>query len=77
MAKRRKSFAGYSAGQARAAASSWLANFEEHGPLDIKSIRVTEDRHYFIATVIYADAPAEPAPPQYFADYEPVLLKSA
>jgi hypothetical protein len=77
MAKRRRSFAGYTAGEARAAASNWLRNFKEHGPLEIKSIKVTEDRTYFIATVTYAEMPAEPRPPQHFADYEPVLLKSA
>ena len=77
MAKKRKSFAGYSAGEARASASAWLRNFKDHGPLEIKSIKVTEDRTYFIATVVYAEMAVEPPPPQYFADYEPALLKSA
>ncbi len=77
MAKKRKSFAGYTAGEARTAASDWLRNFKDHGPLEIKSIRVSEERQYFVATVTYAEMAAEPAPTQYFADYEPVLLKSA
>jgi hypothetical protein len=77
MAKRRRSFAGYTAGEARAAACDWLRNFNEHGPLEIKSIKVSEDRDYFIATVTYGEMAAEPPPPRYFADYEPALLKSA
>jgi hypothetical protein len=77
MAEKRKSFAGYTAGEARTYASDWLRNFKDHGPLDIKSIRVSEDRDHYVATVIYSEMTLEPPPPQHFADYQPVLLKSA
>jgi hypothetical protein len=77
MAKKRKTFAGYTAGEARKAASDWLRNFRDHGPLDIKSISVSEENKFFVATVLYAEMELEPAPPQYFAHYQPALLKSA
>jgi hypothetical protein len=76
MAEKRKAFTGRSAGQARTYACDWLRNFRDHGPLDIRSIRVSEEGGYFIATVTYADMAIEAAP-QYFANYEPVLLKLA
>ena len=62
MASKRKSFAGYTAGEARTAASDWLRNFKEHGPLEIKSIRVTEDSDLFVATVTYGRQPVETPP---------------
>jgi hypothetical protein len=77
MASKRKSFAGRSAGEARAAASDWLRNFRDHGPLEIKSISVSEENRRYVATVIYGEMAVEPAPPQYFADYRPVFLKTA
>ena len=39
-----KSFAAYSPGEARSAATQWLSDFTDHGPLRIMSIRVTEER---------------------------------
>ena len=72
MAEKRKSFAAYTAGEARKAASDWLRNFKEHGPLEIRSIRVSEDRDIFVATVAYAEMAVETSP-QYFADYQPSL----
>ena len=39
-----KSFAAYSPGEARCAATQWLGDFEDHGPLRITSIRVIEER---------------------------------
>jgi hypothetical protein len=76
MAEIRKSFAAPSAGEARNFASEWLRDFDEHGPLDIKSIRVREHREVFIATIVY-DLMQVEATPRHFPDYEPVLLKSA
>ncbi len=76
MAEKRKAFAGKSAGEARVYASDWLMNFRDHGPLDIRSIRVAEDGAYFVATVTYAEMSIEAAP-RYFENYEPALLKSA
>jgi hypothetical protein len=79
MTDKRKSFAAYTPSEARAAASQWLRNFKEHGPLQIKSIKVAEERDLFIATVAYAEMTVE-ATPQYFPNYQPILptlLKSA
>jgi len=70
-----KSFAAYSPSEARVAAAHWLANFREHGPLRISSIRVTEENDLFIATVAYSDMVVETTP-RYFENYRP-LLKSA
>jgi hypothetical protein len=76
MAEQRKSFTAHSPGEARNAASMWLRNFRDHGPLAIKSIRVTEEREHFVATVTYGEMTIEESP-QYFAEYQPALLKSA
>lgn len=76
MGKRRKSFAGYTAGEARKAASAWLGNFDEHGPLDIKSIRVAERQDQFVATVTFSEMVVEQTP-RHFPGAQPVLLKSA
>lgn len=79
MSDKRKSFAAYTPGEARAAASQWLRNFKEHGPLQIKSIKVAAERDLFVATVAYAEMAVETTP-QYFPNYQPVLptlLKSA
>jgi hypothetical protein len=74
-----KAFAAYTPGEARKAATEWLRNFKDHGPLKIKSIQVTEERDLFVATVAYSEMAIE-ASPRYFEDYEPVyqpLRKSA
>jgi hypothetical protein len=70
-----KSFAAYTPGEARTAAAQWLRNFKDHGPLEISSIRVTEERELFVATVAYSDMVVKQSP-RYFADYQP-LRKSA
>lgn len=70
-----KSFAAYTPGEARTAAAQWLRNFKDHGPLKIASIRVTEERELFVATVAYSEMTVETTP-QYFANYQP-LRKSA
>ncbi len=54
----------------------WLRNFRDHGPLEIKSIRVIEESEHFVATVVYGEMTIEESP-RYFADYAPALLKSA
>jgi hypothetical protein len=63
-----KSFPGESPCAARDAATAWLRDFSEHGPLDIRSIRVSEDGETFVATVIYADATIE-ITPRHFPDH--------
>ena len=65
-----KSFAAYSPREARSAATQWLGNFKDHGPLRIISIRVTEERDLFVATVAYSEMTVEHSP-RYFADYSP------
>jgi hypothetical protein len=65
-----KSFAAYSPGEARSAATQWLGDFRDHGPLKITSIRVTEERDLFVATVVYSETKVESSP-RYFADYTP------
>ena len=57
-----KSFAAYSPGEARLAATLWLGDFKDHGPLRIKSIRVTEERDLFVATVAYSEGKVENSP---------------
>ena len=57
-----KSFAAYSPGEARLAATLWLGDFKDHGPLRIKSIRVTEERDLFVATVAYSERKVENSP---------------
>jgi hypothetical protein len=63
-----KSFAAYSPGEARSAATQWLGDFKDHGPLRITSIRVTEERGLFVATVVYSEMKVESSP-RYFADF--------
>ena len=66
-----KSFAAYTPGEARTAAAEWLRNFKDHGPLKISSIRVTEERELFVATVAYSEMTIESSP-QYFRDYQAI-----
>jgi hypothetical protein len=73
--EKRKSFAAPSPAEARSAASAWLNDFSQHGPLALRSIRVDGDGDEFIAVVIYRDTRTEPSP-RYFAD-KPPLAKSA
>jgi hypothetical protein len=73
---RRKEFAAYSAGEARTAASQWLNNFRDHGPLDIRSIKTHEDRDLFVATVFYTEMTIEQSP-QYFPNYQPQFRKAS
>jgi hypothetical protein len=73
----RRSFPGMSPPAARDAASVWLRDFSAHGPLDIRSIRVTEAGGAFIATVVYSEASIE-ITPRHYPEREPQpLLKSA
>ena len=65
-----KFFAAYSPSEARSAATQWLGNFKDHGPLRIISIRVTEEQDLFVATVAYSEMIVEHSP-RYFADYTP------
>jgi hypothetical protein len=76
MAEMRKSFAAASPGEARNFACEWLRNFADHGPLDLKSLRVREERELFVATVVYDEMTVETTP-RHFPDYEPVYRKSA
>lgn len=78
-ADKSKAFAAYTPGEARKAATEWLRNFREHGPLKISSIRVTEERDLYVATVAYSEMTIETSP-RYFEDYQPIyqqLRKSA
>jgi len=74
MLEKRKSFAALSPGEARKAASVWLGDFTEHGPLVIRSIRVDEDGGDYVAVVTYRDAKVETSPRYFVA--EPELLKT-
>lgn len=76
VAVKRKEFAAYTAGEARTAASAWLKNFKDHGPLDIHGIRTSEDRDLFIATVTYTEMTVEETP-QYFPNYQPQFKKAS
>jgi hypothetical protein len=58
----RKSFKADSPPAARDAASAWLRDFSAHGPLDIRSISVSEEEDHFVATVIYSNASIEITP---------------
>lgn len=69
--EQQKTFNGSSASAARDAASSWLRNFSLHGPLDIRSIRVTEEGESFVATVVYSDASID-FTPRHFPEPKPV-----
>jgi hypothetical protein len=73
--EKRKAFAAYTPGEARTAAAEWLRNFRDHGPLNISSIKVTEERDLFVATVAYSEMTIETTP-QYFENYQP-LRRSA
>jgi hypothetical protein len=68
MADKRKAFTGRTAGEARGSASEWLRNFDDHGPLHIKSIRVTAEAGQYVATVTYSEAKIETSP-RHFADH--------
>src|ERR1700752_4819353 len=73
---KRKEFAAYSVSEARKAASQWLNNFRDHGPLDIRSIKSHEDRDLFIATVFYTEMTVEETP-QYFPTSQPQFKKAS
>ena len=73
--ERKRSFPGESPSAARDAASLWLHDFSDHGPLDIQSIRVSEDGESFVATVVYTDAVIEIAP-RHFPDHEPLAASA-
>lgn len=49
------SFQADCAGQARVAASRWLGDFSQHGPLNIRAIRVVPKDEHFVAIVTYSD----------------------
>ena len=65
----RKAFQGDTPWGARTAASKWLSDFSDHGPLHIRSIRVIETGETFEAVVTYSamrlnsDTPKMPAAP--------------
>jgi hypothetical protein len=71
-----RSFAGNSPRAARDAASEWLRDFSAHGPLDIRSIRVSEEGQTFFATVVYSNASIE-ITPRHFAEYKPANANAA
>jgi hypothetical protein len=71
-----KSFPGNSPRAARDAASEWLRDFSAHGPLDIRSIRVSEEGQTFFATVVFSNASIE-ITPRHFTDYKPVSASAA
>jgi hypothetical protein len=48
-------FEGDSPGRARAAASEWLGDFSQHGPLRIRRITVSDNGETFIAIVTYSE----------------------
>ena len=50
----RRAFSGDTPWGARAAASKWLSDFTDHGPLHIRSIRVIEVGEAFEAVVTYS-----------------------
>ena len=75
MPEKRRSFSAASPGEARAAASAWLGNFDEHGPLAIRSIRVDQEGEDFVAVVTYRDTRIEISP-RYF-DSVPPFARSA
>lgn len=76
-AESRKLFQGGSPRAAREAASEWLRDFSLHGPLEISSIRVSEEGAKFIATVTFSEAEIAIAP-RHFPDHAPApLLQSA
>ena len=50
-------FEGDSPGHARAAASAWLGDFSQHGPLRIRRISVSQNGESFVAIVTFAEMP--------------------
>ena len=50
-----RSFDAGSPGEARVAASLWLGDFQQHGPLDIRSLRVIPNNDRFLAVLTYSD----------------------
>lgn len=50
-----KIFEAETPGKARAAASEWLSDFRQHGPLNIRAIRVEADQDAFVAVLTYSD----------------------
>lgn len=50
-----KVFLGDSPGGARSAASDWLGDFSQHGPLNIRRISVTQHQDAFLAIVTYSE----------------------
>ncbi len=72
----KKTFRGSSPNIAREAASRWLRDFSAHGPLNIRSIRVSEANDAFVATVIYSEATIE-LTPRHFPDYVPASQTAA
>jgi hypothetical protein len=74
--EKRRSFPGVSPPAARNAASSWLRDFSAHGPLDIRSIRVSEKGDHFIATVVFSEAMIE-LTPRHFPDDQPAEKTAA
>jgi hypothetical protein len=68
--EQKKTFPGPNPCAARDAASAWLRDFSSHGPLDIRSISVSEDGETFVATVTYCDAKIE-ITPRHFPESRP------
>ena len=50
-----KVFVAESPAKARTAASTWLMDFTQHGPLNIKRISVTRSEETFLAIVTYSE----------------------
>ncbi len=50
-----KVFLGESPGVARSAASVWLSDFSQHGPLSIRRISVAQNQDTFAAIVTYSE----------------------
>ncbi len=51
-------FEGDSPGGARAAASQWLGDFSQHGPLRIRRISVSQNGESFVAIVTFSEMSA-------------------
>jgi hypothetical protein len=74
----RKTFPARSPSAARVAASMWLNDFRQHGPLRIRSIRVIGDDDRFEAVVTYSEMkPVIPEGPRLSPPSKEPLLKSA
>ncbi len=48
-------FVGETPGVARSAASVWLSDFSQHGPLNIRRISVAQNQDTFAAIVTYSE----------------------